>query len=380
MFILVLLCVAGIEGAFPTPGLTWPEATPESQGFDPVLLDAAFEYAERGGGAGLSQTFCVGVYRNGYRVKEVSFVGNSSTAWIYWSVTKAVTHTLLGIAERDGLLKTEDYARDHGITEWLTTRAVNVTIDQLQRHDSGRWYDFVTDFLRSQEQESQTQFAIDLPQQHDPMTLYQYNQMGIQNLERILAHVTGMPLPEYAARELWEILGYESDYYFQNWQVGNRSFITDYLTYMGQWTHCNDLARFGALWLNKGTWGGNTTIFTEEYYNKALTTNPDGRPGRRYHWGGPPNHRANGLGDQLVTFNPEESLVIARLGDPLQISFSGSEFIQMVLDSIVAKHHTESVYDIDEDDGVMPEEELQLQAYLREHYITDKQTGRLEMK
>jgi len=365
------------------PGATWPTSTPEAQGFDPVKLQAAFDYAERGGGQGLSQTFCVGVYRNGYKVKQTNFVGNDTSAWILWSVTKAVTHTLLGIAERDGLLKTEDFAVNRGITEWLTTNAINVTIDQLQRHDSGRWYDFITDFIRVQEQESQTQFSIDLPQQHPPMTHYQYGQCSIQNLERILTHITGQTVSEYAARELWQVLGFESDSYWQNWQVGDRTFITDPLMYMGQWTHCNDLARVGALWLNKGMWG-NTTVFNEDYWTKALIDHPDGRPGSRYHWGGPPNHRANGLGDQLVTFNLDENLVIARLGDPFQISFSGSEFINMVLASLISDDDDDDDIVRDEnanDNEGMPEEEKMLQKLMIEQgFMIDRETGDVVQK
>jgi len=344
----------------------------------------------------LSQTACAGVYRNGYKVYAENFVGDDNSAWILWSVTKAVTATLFGIAERDGLCVTEDFCSSRGIREWLTTNAINVTIDQIQRHDSGRYYDFFTDFIRSQLQPSQTQFGIDLPQQHEPMEIYQYNQMAIQTLERVLETVFGEPVPTTAARELFDVLGFEGDHTFwQEWPItselwpctvppcipGENPYSTDPLTYAGVWTHCDDLARFGVLWLNKGQWTNGTTVFTEEYWNKALINNPDGRPGRRYHWGGPPNYRANGLGDQLVTFNLEENLVITRLGDPFQISFSGSEFINMVLASITNRYGTTN-YDMikDELEGGMPKEEKLFQSMLIDMgFAMDMENGKMIM-
>jgi len=345
-----------------------------------VALQRAFDYAERGGGVGLSQTFCAGVYRNGYKVKETNFLGDSMSTWITWSVTKAITATLFGIAERDGLCVTEDRCSQRGVTEWLSNNAANVTIDQIQRHDSGRYYDFLTDFIRSQFQESQTQFGIDLPQQHDPMELYQYNQMAIQTLERVLTHITGIPVPRMATEELWNVLQIQSPTYWQEWSITSElwpdgPYDNDPLTYAGVWTHCNDLARFGVLWLNKGVWQ-NTTIFSEAYWNKALTTNPDGRPGRRYHWGGGPNHRANGLGDQLVTFNIEENLVITRLGDPFQISFSGSEFVNMVLESMV---DYKGNYDKEADEAELPVEEKQLQKTMIEMGFSSDANGRIQL-
>jgi len=296
---------------------------------------------------------------------------------------QAVTATLFGVAERDGLCVTEDFCSQRGITEWLQTNAINVTIDQIQRHDSGRYYDFLTDFIRSQFQESQTQFGIDLPQQHEPMELYQYNQMAIQTLERVLTHVFGEPVPVTAARELFDLLGFESPTYWQEWGITsqlwpNGPFATDPLTYAGVWTHCDDLARFGVLWLHKGQWE-NTTVFSEDYWTKAVTRNPDGRPGRGYHWGTGPNYRANGLGDQFVTFNIDESLVITRLGDPFQISFSGSEFINMVLSSIVDKK-TDFVFDVEKDneENGMPKEEIQFLHLLKDMgFETSRLTGDL---
>jgi len=290
---------------------------------------------------------------------------------------------LFGVAERDGLCRTEDFCSQRGITEWLRTNAINVTIDQIQRHDSGRYYDFITEFIRSQLQESQTQFGIDLPQQHAPMEVYQYNQMAIQTLERVLGHITGIPVPLMAAQELWSLMDFESPTFWQEWPITSDlwpggPYSTDPLTYAGVWTHCNDLARFGVLWLHKGLWR-NTTVFTEAYWNKAMINNPDGRPGRRYHWGGPPNYRANGLGDQLVTFNIEENLVITRLGDPFQISFSGSDFINMVLASLVTRNGN-STYDKvkdEEEGGMRPEEKMLQETMIDLGFRTDMDTGKI---
>jgi CubicO group peptidase (beta-lactamase class C family) len=325
-----------------------------------------------------SETYCVSVHRDGKLVAERYWrkngaVGDSGpgvdtdefTPLIIWSASKAVTHTLVGIAEKDGLLNTEDKASKY-ISEWNTLRhpSQDVLVDMLMRHDSGRYYDLITDFVTSQFQPSQTEFAINMPktplcplrncaQQHEPGSLYQYNQMGIQNLHRVLQRATGEEdINKYATVELFNKLSMESRAYFMERSVITPlipeipnpdptlppiqipSENTDPLMYGGGHMSCKDLARFGQLWLNRGQWNG-TEVFTDEFYEKALRRAPEGRAGRSYHWGGGPNHKAEGLGKQFVTFNPEKNLIITRIGGMLGTFFDVGELVNGVMDSLL---------------------------------------------
>ena len=66
-----------------------------------------------------------------------------------------------------------------------------------------RYYDLITDFVRPQWQDSQTDFAIGLLQSDEPGAKYQYNQMAMQSMERVLTEATGKPLNDYADEVLW---------------------------------------------------------------------------------------------------------------------------------------------------------------------------------
>jgi CubicO group peptidase (beta-lactamase class C family) len=335
-----------------------------------------------------SETYCVSVHRDGKLVADKYFrktgpIGDAEmgeevdefTPLIVWSTSKAITHTLVGIAEKAGLMSTNDLASEY-IEEWKNSPSEDVLVDMLMRHDSGRYYDAITDFVLSQFQESQTDFAINMPitplgepQQHAPGSTYQYNQMGIQNLHRVLQRATGeTDINKYATEQLFSRLSMESRAYFMERSVITPfidqlpSTNTDPLLYGGGHMSCKDLARFGQLWLNRGVWNG-TEIFTDEFYEKALSSRPDGRAGSSYHWGGGPNHRANGAGGQFVSYNPEKNLVITRIGGFLGTTWNPSQFVNMVMDSL---NDGPGSYTREEDELVnaMPVEEEQFKEFL----------------
>jgi len=87
----------------------------------------------------------------------------------------------------------------------------------------------------------------------------------------------------------------------------------------------------------------NQTIFTEQFYDKALSEPkaPFG-PMREYgNWGQhfPGNwSRAEGMGNQFVAFNPQFNLVATRIGwfDSISELFSYNTFMDKVLSSVVS--------------------------------------------
>lgn len=375
LLLLVCCCLIGRASAQKYPGAGWERATPESQGMSTSKLEEAFRYA---GGLLGTDSHCASVHRNGYLLMDGHWgFHDELSTHIVWSVSKAFTSTLIGIAERDGLLNTEDLAAKY-IQEWrnLDNGAQNITIDMLLRHDSGRYYDPVTDFVISQFQRSQTDFAIGLRQRHDPGTHYQYNQMAIQTLERVLTLATNSSVPDITAKELFGPLQFASDAYWQQKSVV-LPIPNDPIMYGGMWTSCHDLARFGTLWLHQGVWEGGHRVFTDEFYVKGTNLPPAPRPGRRYHWGGPPNYRANGMGDQLVVFNPEKQLIITRMGGPFGLVFSGSEFVNMVMDSFLDGDVGSWDYEKHKAENVMPLEEKQLIDFLQTNGFEEGENGEI---
>jgi len=242
--------------------------------------------------------------------------------------------TLIGIAERNGNLNTNQRASLY-IREWAGTAANDITIDHLLRHDSGRYYELINDFVIPQFLSDQTSFGVSLSQAVPPGTRNQYNQMAFQALQRIFTVATGQTVQEASTRELFTPLNMRDSPYWMNRSVILNVNQQHPMVYAGLLISCTDLARIGHLWLNNGLWNGQR-ILTADFIQKAMT--PQQRPygmSRRYHWGGPPNHQANGLGNQFVSFNLGNGVVMTRMGDPLSPGFQVGNFMTMVTQAVI---------------------------------------------
>ena len=335
------------------PGANWERAVPEDVGMSSELLGAALDYA---GGLFGGGSRCVSVHRHGYLVAERYYEGIASSRHITWSTSKAVAATLIGAAERRAQLSPSDPAAAW-IPEWRDSEAAGVTVDMLLRHDSGRYYDPISDFVVPQlvgfngsTPRTQTEFAITRPQTHPPGTVDQYNQMAFQALDPVIRLATSSDsVQAFSERELFAPLEMQDQPFWEE-----RGAFTQFvfpetdgirngpLVYGGLTTSCRDLARFGQLWLHHGRWGAGPTphqVFTEDFYNTAMTPNPRSSGNRRYHWGVNGNmHRATGMGNQFVAFDDVDDLVITRTGDAVSLeglAFSASEFINRVVAAVV---------------------------------------------
>lgn len=198
------------------PGASWERRSAGEAGFDPEALQAAMDYAAAS--PELTDLNCASVHRDGFLVAEVYADGRTpeNTTTIF-STSKPVVASLLGALQRDGLVSSMEARASEFIAEWAGTASAEVTLDQLLRHDSGRFfYDWYLDAEFSQSMPSQTAYALVLAQMHPPGTQYAYNQMAFQALERVLTEAAGgVSVPELTERELWGPLQFESDTFWQ---------------------------------------------------------------------------------------------------------------------------------------------------------------------
>jgi len=234
------------------------------------------------------------------------------------------------------------------------------------RHDSGRYFEFLADFIIPQESANQTLYALGLHMTHAPGANYQYNQMAFQCMERIWRVVYGgRTMAQMFDEMIAQPLGFESRSFVQQVSfIVARANGDGGLIYGGVHASCHDLGRFGWLWHNNNRWGNNE-ITDPSFVTKALNMPAAPRQGRRYHWGGGPNFRANGLGDQLVVFNRELNLVITRIGDMTGAGFSGGNFVDRVLAAVRRDDNTTTSYDPTPEDEVDP-----VENYFRDYLMT----------
>jgi len=355
--VIVALASAQVPPPFTFPGKNWIRLTPAQAGMDAAKLVVAMNYA-KGEAAGVDQSYCASVHRNGYLVADGYWSGAKySSDNVIWSVSKCVTAALIGIAEYHGKMTTQDKMAKY-VPEWEHNKeAANITVDDIMRHCSGRYWDPVEDYVTPQFFPDQTAYAIGLPQMYAPRTHDQYNCMAYQTLEMVLRKAAG-DVKQFSKAALFEPLQMESNVHWREFSFDVDLPTTRPLVYGGLMMSCVDLGRFAHLWLAKGKWH-NTTIFPESFYWKAFDQ-PKGTfgPERMYgNWGPHDSNwsRAEGVGNQFIGINPHLGLVATRIGwgDSVSEVFSYNVFMADIIASVLNK------------DGAAPLTEAEVSEHLK---------------
>jgi CubicO group peptidase (beta-lactamase class C family) len=344
------------KAADPSP---WETTAPAAAGMDAAKLKSVAAQAEKG------KSDCLAVARNGKLAGEWYFGrGGRDTPQPVWSATKSFTSVLVGIAQDDGALSLDDKAAKW-IDEWKGTPSEDVTVRDLLSNGSGREWSFQTDYQRLIQARDRTKFAIGLKQQHEPGTVWAYNNSAIQTLQHVLREATGKEVSRYAEERLFAPLGMEHTTMSAD-RAGNTQ------TFMGINSTCRDMARFGQMMLDNGKWRGRRIVSAG--YVDAATGRPStklnaaygylwwlNRPGvvrgpvaatdlggarsaaasrgqlvpdapRRLYW-------ALGLGNQLVQVDPASRTVVVRLGKteprPKPPTFGPAEAARVVTEAVV---------------------------------------------
>ena len=329
----------------PFPGAEFATGRPEDHGLDPADLAALDRYYEA------NDSNCVAVVHDGVLVHERYWNGtDAGTDQEIFSATKSITSLLVGIAQDQELLDIDDPAADY-IPEWRGTASEAVTIRDLLSNDSGRHYDFQTDYVEmAVGARDKTGFAVELAQDDPPGTAWAYNNSAIQTLEAVLEEATGGDVAEFAEANLFAPIGMTST--INHDPAGNT------LTFMGGQASCQDLARFGLLALREGEWDGEQVV-SADYVREATRSsqalnsvygylwwvNSDGPrvagldgtgdpvvADRSWAWpdAPPDTYAAQGLGGQLSIVIPSEGLVVTRLG-PASTGGATNEIVRILL-------------------------------------------------
>jgi CubicO group peptidase (beta-lactamase class C family) len=315
------------------PGDEWERADAVEMGFDQAALDAVAATAEE-----LDST-CFLVARQGRIVGEWYWEGDDATsAHEVFSVTKSFTSTLVGMAQADGDLAISDSASEY-VEEWAGTDAEAVTIRNLLSNDSGREWSFGLDYSELPAAADRTRFAVDLGQQYPPGEAWSYNNAAIQTLDRVLSVATGEVTADYAAERLFGPLGMDDTEMTAD-PSGNST-----NAFFGLQSTCEDLARFGYLFLREGAWDGEQIVPAEWVEEATGAPSQEHNAAYGYLWwlntegrilsplqavtpteepeevigqiapGAPTDmYTAQGLGGQIVMVDPGSETVVVRLG------------------------------------------------------------------
>jgi CubicO group peptidase (beta-lactamase class C family) len=236
---------------WPTTG--WLTSTPEEQGMNSSLLDEFVDAIED-----LSLSFLSYlVIRNGYLILEgyPDPDYNESTLKHVYSVTKSFTSALVGIALGAGNLTSldelvVDFFPDKTIAN-LDEDKQSITVEHLLTMTAGFECDASSAAIRASP--DWIQYALDRPMVDVPGETFNYDNGASHLLSAIVNRTTGIPTQSYADTRLFQPLGI-SDY---EWGLDPQGVASGPV---GLNITPRDMAKFGFLYLNNGTWDGEQIV------------------------------------------------------------------------------------------------------------------------
>lgn len=375
--LFLMFAFAGVAGAvaqkdwhYPLRGAEWATRRPADLGLDAEALQAAVAFAEGHeytGSRDLRQAILEGFKREPYHellgpVKKrggpagmilkkgylVASWGETRRVDMTFSVTKSFLSTVAGLALQQGLIRNlEDpvgtYVWD-GTFEGAHNAKIN-WVHLLQQNS-----DWSGDLWGSPDWADRPprEGGIDEWKNRalvEPGTVMEYNDVRVNVLAHSLTNVWRQPLPgvlkerimdPIGASPTWRWFGYENA-----WTVIDglkmQSVTGGGHSGGGLFISAEDMARFGLLFLSRGSWNG-TQVFGPAWIEQAMAPsvpNPNygymwwlNRPGDE-HWEGLPDtiYYAAGFGGNFIVVCPEQELVlVTRWLEPSQIG----EFVSLV--------------------------------------------------
>lgn len=304
----------------PWPTEAWQISTPEAQGMDGALLHQMMRFVDENQIAVDSAlvvrngAIVFEAYRNGY--------GHESRHHLQ-SATKSVTSALVGVALREGLIesvdqKMVDFFPDRTIAN-LDARKEAITLEHLLTMSDGMdWHELDYPYSDPRNTLGQMwtsrdalQHILDRPMAREPGERWAYNSGTSMLLGGIVEEISGQDLPVFARQRLFDPIGIGT----VTW---DRTISGHYHSDGGLYMTPRDMARFGYLLLNEGTWDGRQ-ILTPEWVADATRQHYDTGQGvgYGYQWWTFPGmqaYSARGHYEQWIIVVPEADLVAVFTG------------------------------------------------------------------
>ncbi|MEZ4826416.1 MAG: serine hydrolase [Bacteroidia bacterium] len=320
-----------------TDTLYWPTGDRDTLPFPanvnlPKLEAAVNQAFEENHPAGKKNTQAVVVVYKGKIVGEKYAEGmDQHTPQMGWSMTKSVTNAMLGTLAQESRVSVIQpvYSPEWGMGD---TRA-NLKLDHLLRMSSGlkfnEMYGSSTDVTRMLFMTGNTgAYAASMPQVYPADSVWSYSSGTTNIISRYIRFL-------YQDYNSYLRLPYESLFA----RIGMSSAVMEVDasgTYVGSsfcYATARDWARFGLLYLNSGTWEGETIIPEGwvEYSYRRTPSDPYGRYAAHFwtnatravpddvgyhYWPDLPEdlYYASGFDGQYVVIIPSREVVIVRLG------------------------------------------------------------------
>jgi CubicO group peptidase (beta-lactamase class C family) len=305
-----------------------PRSSPSAQGVDPAgvvaLLDA-LEGDERLEPHGLI------VQRHGVRLVEAGWAPHTvDRSRLVYSLSKTFTGTALGLQLGEGRLSLDDLVSDHlpELFEDVDERTRRLRIRHIASMSSGHERETVLEAF-ALDRDDPVRAFLRIPPDHEPGTVFAYNQPPVLALAMVLQRLAGQRLSDYLRPRVLDPLGIRHLAWAEL-----RSGIQ--LGYSGVFTSLDAVARLGQLHLDGGTWGGRPILpagwvaqASAPQVTNPREPTPDWQQGYGFQlWMSRHGYRGDGAFGQFMLVLPEQDAVVA--------IFSGNEDMQTLLDHVWA--------------------------------------------
>lgn len=187
-----------------------------------------------------------------------------------FSMAKSFTSVLLGVAIREGKIKSVDQPVGDYLPDFKVGDKAKVTIKDVLTMSSGT--DWNESYLNPLSITAElyygtdvTKTALAVKMKDTPGKVHYYKSGDTQLLGLIIEKATGVSLSEYAAEKLWKPMGAVHP---ALWSVDHeKGAVKAYCCFN---SNARDFARLGQMMLNKGKWNGQE-IIDSAYYAQSIT-------------------------------------------------------------------------------------------------------------
>ena len=241
-----------------------------------------------------------------------------------FSVSKSWVSTLIGVAIKEGKIKSVEQKLCDFLPNFCEGRNAEVTIKNLLTMSSG--LNWTEDYYNPIGQTSEAYYGNNLSGLMNKLKLvetpgkvFKYHSSCTQLLTFIVEAATGKTISEYASEKLWKPMGAKHPALWNTDVEGG-----DEKGFCCINSNARDFARLGKLYLHKGNWNGNQ-ILDSSYVKEATSATDliDKNDNKNTNYGyqfwlaerqGLSLYYARGLWGQYVICIPEKNMIIVRLG------------------------------------------------------------------
>lgn len=344
LLLVMSACTKGDQMNKVFPADQWELSSPSQQGMDEEMLMGSEEQ--------IPELTDLVVVRNGFIVYEHHspreyMLGEDKKLVPVYSCTKSIVSTLVGIAIDQGLIEGVEQKVADFFPEWsersLDSRWYSMTIEHLLAMTTGLHWPEATEWNYGlkpfRESDNWLEFILARDFEAELGQTYNYNTGASHMLSIIIERVSAKSTEAFAREYLFDPIGIGE----VNWPTDPQGTNTGG---HGLWLRARDLARFGLLILNQGSWDG-VQVVSADWVHEAVQPRNTGwsfagdygyqwwvtsatHMGKKvdYHYG-------FGFAGQLLIIVPEMDLVVVINAQNVRTPMQGRDvFVQKILRSI----------------------------------------------